>query len=64
MTPARTRFSLFRNAITIFGAALAITGAVLFVGLAVGGFAPKAAPPITISSYGCHSAPRWPFERT
>jgi len=31
MTPAQTRFSLFRNAITIFGAALATTGAVLFV---------------------------------
>jgi hypothetical protein len=31
MTPAQTRFSLFRNAITIFGAALTTTGAVLFL---------------------------------
>jgi hypothetical protein len=31
MTPAQTRFSLFRNAITIFGAALTTTGAILFV---------------------------------
>jgi len=31
MTPARPRFSLFQNAITIFGAALATTGAVLFL---------------------------------
>ena len=31
MTEARSRFSLFRNAITIFGAALTTTGAVLFL---------------------------------
>ena len=31
MTPAQPRFSLFRNAITIFGAALATTGALLFL---------------------------------
>jgi len=31
MTEARARFSLFRNAITIFGAALTTTGAVLFL---------------------------------
>src|SRR5512136_249016 len=31
MTPAQTRFSLFRNAITIFGAALTTTGALLFL---------------------------------
>ncbi len=31
MTDARPRFSLFRTAITIFGAALATTGAVLFL---------------------------------
>ena len=31
MSPARTRFSLFKNAITIFGAALTTTGAILFL---------------------------------
>ena len=31
MTPAQPRFSLFRNAVTIFGAALTTTGAVLFI---------------------------------
>jgi nitrate/TMAO reductase-like tetraheme cytochrome c subunit len=31
MSPAQPRFSLFRNAITIFGAALTTTGAVLFL---------------------------------
>ena len=31
MTEARSRFSLFRNAVTIFGAALTTTGAVLFL---------------------------------
>jgi hypothetical protein len=31
MSPAEERFSLFRNAITIFGAALTTTGAVLFL---------------------------------
>ena len=31
MAEARSRFSLFRNAVTIFGAALTTTGAVLFL---------------------------------
>jgi nitrate/TMAO reductase-like tetraheme cytochrome c subunit len=31
MSPAHTRFSLFKNAITIFGAALTTTGAILFL---------------------------------
>lgn len=40
--------------INIKGFSLGV-GAVLFVGLAVGGFAPKAAPPALLGTLGCSS---------